>query len=273
MIPIRSLSTMFRTHCPSAWQYHEHTIRWPHNTLEPAEEPWAEAPFKEYPQHESKGLPPAENLCVSLSDAVRQRLSCRNFLAAPLALSEIGTILWFGNGVEGEVNLGARQLLERPIPSSGGLYPLELYLIARQVETLVPGLYHFAALEHALELLKPMELSAGIVSQLFMNQSYLANASAIVLIAAVLERNMHKYAERGYRYVLLEAGHAAQNMCLAAAGMKLGALPLGGFFDGFLAKLFGLDLEKEILVYGIALGRPATQDRVEIRNVEALMGG
>jgi hypothetical protein len=37
--------------------------------------------------------------------------------------------------------------------------------------------------------------------------------------------------------------------------------------------LFGLDLEKEILVYGIALGRPATQDRVEIRNVEALMGG
>jgi SagB-type dehydrogenase family enzyme len=264
---------MFRTLYPGAWLYHANTIRWPHNTLEPGEEPWAGPPFKEYPHRPLIKLPQVQHIEMPLSEVVRRRLSCRNFLAASLTLDEIGALVWFGNGVAGEVHLGAKQHLSRPIPSGGGLYPLELYLIVRQVETLDPGLYHYSPLLHALEQLKPIELSSNVISQLFMNQPYLGNASAIVLIAAVLERNMHKYAERGYRYILLEAGHAAQNICLAAAGLSLGALPLGGFFDGYMAELIEIDLEQEILIYGVALGRPAVQDPVGMRNLDALLGG
>jgi SagB-type dehydrogenase family enzyme len=89
----------------------------------------------------------------------------------------------------------------------------------------------------------------------------------------VVERLMHKYGDRGYRYILLEAGHAAQNMCLAAASLDLGALPVGGFFDSYVAELLELNQEQEALLYALGFGRPATVDRVGLRNLAALLDG
>jgi SagB-type dehydrogenase family enzyme len=264
---------VFRDLYPAAWTLHHNTIRWPFNTLEPNEEPWAGPPFKEYAHVPSITLPGPRDVGVPLGEAIRRRVSCRAFRAAPLALDELSTILSLGYGVLGVVHLGAREHLERPVPSGGGLYPLEFYLIVRQVDGLQPGLYHYAPLTHALERLKQIEFSDPFISQLFMNQPYLAAAGVVLIITAVVDRLMHKYADRGYRYILLEAGHAAQNMCLAAASLDLGALPLGGFFDRYLADLLQLDLEEEAILYGLGLGRPATADRVAARNLEALLGG
>jgi SagB-type dehydrogenase family enzyme len=105
-----------------------------------------------------------------------------------------------------------------------------------------------------------------------MNQPYLAGAPVVLLITAVVDRSMHKYGDRGYRYILLEAGHSAQNMCLAAASMNLGALPLGGFFDGFAAELLEIDQEHEVILYGLGFGQAATADRVKARNLTSLLG-
>ena len=38
-----------------------------------------------------------------------------------------------------------------------------------------------------------------------------------------------KYGPRGYRYMLLEAGHAAQTLCLSATELGCATLCLGGF--------------------------------------------
>jgi len=92
----------------------------------------------------------------------------------------------------------------------------------------------------------------------------------VLIMAAVVERSMHKYGERGYRYILLEAGHSAQNMCLASIALELGALPIGGFFDGYVSDLFQLDSEKEALLYALAVGEPSTDDRIHARNLTAL---
>ena len=47
---------------------------------------------------------------------------------------------------------------------------------------------------------------------LSLDQSYVANTAAILVISAFLHRSMHKYLDRGYRDVLLETGHVAQNL-------------------------------------------------------------
>jgi SagB-type dehydrogenase family enzyme len=264
---------MFRDEHPAAWLFHQNTVRWPFNTIEADDEPWAGALFKEYLGLASVTLPALQELHTSLSDAVGRRVSCRNFAGTPMALDELSTILAVGYGVTGAVLVGAREHLERPVPSGGGLYPLELYVLVRNVDGLEPGLYHYAALTHTLDVLKQVKLSSGFVSQLFMNQPYLDDAGAIVLMAAVVERSLHKYGERGYRYLLLEAGHVGQSMCLVAAALEIGALPIGGFFDAYLSELLGLDSEEEAILYGLAVGRAASDDRVAIRNLSTLLEG
>ena len=264
---------MFHDQYPVAWFFHHNTIRWPFNTLEPDEESWSGSVFKEYLGAPAIALPPSRDVSLPLGEAIRRRLSCRSFTPSPLALGELSTILSVGNGIEGVVHLGAQEHLERPMPSGGGLYPLEFYLIVRQVESLAPGLYHYAPLMHGLEQLKLMELSDSFISHLFMDQPYVSHAGAILVITAVLERSMHKYGDRGYRYILLEAGHAAQNMCLAVTSLNLGALPVGGFFDNYVAKLFELNQEHEAILYALAFGRPSTADRVQVRNLAAYLGG
>jgi len=263
---------MFRDQYPAAWLFHHNTIRWPFNTLNPEEEPWAGPQFKEYPGQPAIELPVLSDLNLPLDQAIRRRLTCRSFSSSPLTLNELSTILAVGNGVEGVVQLGPHEHLERPMPSGGGLYPLEFYPIVRQVEGLAPGLYHYAPLMHQLEQLKLMEFPDTFISQIFMNQPYLVGARVVLLITAVVERSMHKYGDRGYRYILLEAGHSAQNMCLAAASLNLGVLPLGGFFDSFVAELLEINQEEEAILYALGFGQLATDDRVEVRNVAALLG-
>jgi SagB-type dehydrogenase family enzyme len=92
----------------------------------------------------------------------------------------------------------------------------------------------------------------------------------VVVITAVPGRSLWKYGDRGYRYLLLEAGHAAQNLNLAAVEAGLGCCNLGGFFDEELAGLLLVDTEEEMPLYAVAVGVPASSDRDEQRAIASL---
>ena len=78
-----------------------------------------------------------------------------------------------------------------------------------------------------------------------------------MLFVAVLDRTLHKYGARGYRYILLEAGHAAQNLCLLAAERGLSSLCAGGFIDTRINALLDLTQGREAVVYCVGTGHPA----------------
>lgn len=73
-------------------------------------------------------------------------------------------------------------------------------------------------------------------------------------ITGMFWRTRFKYGVRGYRFVLLEAGHAMQNLCLAAAALDCPALPLGGFFDSEIDQVLGIDGLNEASLYLCGLG-------------------
>jgi len=203
---------------------------------------------------------------MPLSEAIAIRHSCRQFTGGPLTLAVLSTLLRGAYGHQGTAVLGGVAFQERPVPSAGARYPLELSLLVLDVEGIEGGIYRYAALEHALAPAGPAPARA-LIADLFLGQPYLMNASVIVLLTAVVERLLERYGDRGYRYVLFEAGHVAQNVALLATASGLGALSLGGFLDDQLAGLLGLDVEQEIPVYGIALGIPATRDRALARSL------
>lgn len=255
---------MFRADHPLAWTYHRGTSRWPFN-MHGLNAPTHQTPqFKEDFEASTVELEAPEMPAATLADVLRRRCSCRQFAREPIERSELGNLLHAAYGVLGTIDLWG-EFCERPVPSGGGLYPLELYALCQRVRGLDGGAYHYVPLGHRLEVVRPDPLPSHMTSELFLGQPYLVNAAAIVVITAVVERSLWKYEDRGYRYILLEAGHVAQNLNLCAEGLGLASLNLGGFFDQDLMALLKLDEDREIVLYGIALGSAATADRGERR--------
>lgn len=254
-----------RRRFPLLWSYHRNTMRWGHNLLTVAEGAAVASPFKEYAGARRVELPRPAWPAAELSAAVRGRLSCRRFSGDDLDREQLSLLLQAGYGVGGRCLVGSEELLERPVPSGGGLYPLELYLLALRIRGLTSGVYHYAPIGHALEGVRELELPDPFLAQLFLGQPYLAGSAGIVVQTAVLERSTQKYEERAYRYVLLEAGHVAQNLNLVAIALGLGSLNLGGFFDADLARLLGVELDEEVPLYATAVGVPQVAGRAEQR--------
>ncbi|MEA2328612.1 MAG: hypothetical protein QOE68_3571, partial [Thermoanaerobaculia bacterium] len=136
----------------------------------------------------------------------------------------------------------------------GALYPLELYVHATNVTGLPKGLYHFDARAERLRAMNDGDLTAKIASALVQPEIAL-HAAAIVFITALFERSSFKYSERAYRFALIEAGHVGQNLDLAAVGLGLTALNVGGYYDHEVDELLGLDGVDHSTIYLTAIGR------------------
>lgn len=173
------------------------------------------------------------------------RQSTRDFTDEPLSLEEASALLWAGQGIN---RLGGG----RTAPSAGALYPLELLLVVSRVDGLDPGVYRYEPAEHAVSLLAAGERASSLC-RAALDQQPVAEAAAVVAILGVYERTAVKYGDRAERYVLLEAGHAAQNIMLQAAGLDLGAVPIGAFEDASVKQVLGTAAAP---IYLVPVGRP-----------------
>jgi len=257
----------FRSAYPLAWTFHRNTSRWPHNAAPlPDVDDTPDAP-KEYPDAPTVALPEPRPRppAVTLAETMADRVSCRRFRDEPVTLDELATVLDAAYGMSGAIAVGQLEQPERPVPSAGGLYPLEVYVIVRAVDGVPPSVYHLTPVTRRLERVLDVELPARMVSRLFLGQPYAGGAAAVIVLTAVVGRSLKKYGDRGYRYVLFEAGHVAQNVNLTATALGLGTCNFGGFFDDDVAAVLGVDPDEEAPLYAIALGRPATADRSEAR--------
>jgi SagB-type dehydrogenase family enzyme len=183
---------------------------------------------------------------VALEKALFLRRSVREFRAAPLDLADVGQLLWAAQGSTRDAR--------RTAPSAGALYPLETYLVASHVEGVPAGVYRYQSDAHRLTRLAAGNRAAALALAA-LGQDWLAEAAAIVVLAAVEQRTTAKYGRRGVRYVWMEAGHAAQNVLLQAAALGIGATPVGAFDDAQVHEVLGLSAAEQPL-YLFPLGRP-----------------
>lgn len=215
-------------------------------------------PDSGYPGHDRVILPrPGTPRSLDFSELLRQRRSCRVFRSDPVTLPDLGEWLWQGDGVV------ARQTHEdgttwslRTAPSAGGLYPVDQFCLVFNVEGLAPGLYYHEPREHHLERVRAGDFRAEFARATHLGEAAQRAAVCTVLVG-VLPRIAFKYGQRGYRFLLLEAGHVAQNLLLGAAALGWGGLAVGGYADDPLNALLGLDGVSEFAVYGVLAGLPA----------------
>lgn len=169
---------------------------------------------------------------LSVERALASRRSLRSYSEAPLALAEVAQLLWAAQGVTHSDGL-------RTAPSAGALYPLEIHLVAGEVSGLAPGVYRYDPARHRLRQQVEGDLRQALAEKA-LEQSWVADAPALLVITAVVQRTARKYGRRAERYVLIEAGHAAQNVYLQAEALGLGTVIVGAFEDGPLGRALRL---------------------------------
>jgi SagB-type dehydrogenase family enzyme len=192
---------------------------------------------------------------LSLGAALAQRRSLREFALGALALETVGRLLHASFGVRGQRQVEGEWTLERPSPSAGGLYPLELYVAAQCVEGLADGVYHYDPRAHELELRRTGAVHDDL-AELTIGQDMIRQANLVVVLAGIPARTMWKYGQRGYRYMWLDAGHVGQNVYLVATALGLGPVAIGGFYDQEVGALFGLPPGEEEAIYLLCVGLP-----------------
>lgn len=183
---------------------------------------------------------------VSVEEALRERRSVRSYKSDPLELAEISQILWSAQGITSERGF-------RTAPSAGALYPLELYVIAGKVNGLPPAVYKYRPRDHALLEFLPGDRRSRL-SRAALRQGAIRKAPAVILFCAVYERTTGKYGQRGIRYVHMEIGHAAQNVCLQAIALGLQTAVIGAFRDAEVKAIADLPASEQPL-YLVPIGR------------------
>lgn len=247
------------------WTFHRNSCRWAHNAMSSSGQDEVPEPGLEDSLKRFINLPELIEVDESFASLIEKRCSCRDFSSDMIDLKQLSTLLHYSYGVIGTDHWGASEFLERPIPSGGGMYPMELYVLSRGVNELNDGVYHYVPLLNGLEEIRELRIPDPLISYLFMGQYPVLKASVIILISAVTDRTMKKYGDRGYRYLLIEAGHIAQNLNLAAVGLDLQSLNLGGFFDDEIGALCEFQSNKQITLYAIAVGKGVSKSKHRLR--------
>lgn len=230
--------------------------------IEPSIDPYGQPMrFRTYPGSRRTKLPGRDfALDMTLGAALERRRSLRDLTLSPMPIETVGRLLHTCYGVRGHRKIGGEWSYDRPAPSAGGRYPLELYVATREVQGLADGIYHYDARAHELELVREGKAEPAF-GDLAIGQEVLDSANLAIVVTAVRDRTMWKYGQRGYRYVWIDAGHVGQNIYLVATAMGLGPTAIGGFFDREVSALLSLPRDEEA-IYLIAVGQP-TPDREE----------
>lgn len=191
--------------------------------------------------------PPAPDRQMTVEAAIRSRRSIREFGPESVTLEEISQILWAAQGITDRAGY-------RTAPSAGALYPLEISLIAGDIQSLPAGIYRYDPRAHALDAVAAGDRRVAI-AEAALSQRWIADAATILVIAAVEERTTAKYGRRGVRYMHIETGHVAQNVYLQAAALGLGTTIVGAFDDAGVMEVAGLRHEETPLGL-LPIGRP-----------------
>jgi SagB-type dehydrogenase family enzyme len=212
---------------------------------------------KSYPDAPRTPLPPPDAPDDEFRRVLLGRRTHREFSRKPVPLKRLATLLhytWGSTGTVDTPNFGP--LLLKPSPSGGARHPEEVYVAARHVEGLDPGLYHYNHVDHCLERVRAGVTRAELLAQT-VGQVHVGNAGAVCFMTAVVPRSMYKYrSPRAYRILSLETGHLAQTFCLVATWLGLAPFTTAAMADTAIERALGLDGITETVLYVAGVGMP-----------------
>jgi nitroreductase len=126
----------------------------------------------------------------------------------------------------------------RSAPSAGGLFPLELYVAARDVDGLVDGVHWYDPLAHRLVQIGPPP----------------DGGATTIVVTGIPWRTGWRYAERGFRHLCWDAGTMLDQTLLLAEDAGLAPRLRTAFADAEVTALVGADGVQEFPLAIVSFG-------------------
>jgi putative peptide maturation dehydrogenase len=193
-----------------------------------------------------------------------ERRTTRGFdRESALTRGELAILLDYSFGCHGFARLeDGITLLKKTSPSGGSLHAIEAYPLVLDVVGVSPGLYHYRADRHALELVSALDPEAArdLLLEFTAGQSYLSSAKVLLIMTARFVRSFWKYRDpRAYSVLLMDAAHISQTLYLLSAELGLGAFVSAAVNAANIEERLGLDTFQEGVLAACGFGRPAPQ--------------
>ena len=213
-------------------------------------------PFKVYTDAPLKDLPteflrPSLNALVSIgSSAPKERAS------TGVGIGTLAELLFFSAGITRELRVqGLGELYTRAAPATGALYPIELYVVCRDLEGLRAGVYHFSPGGFSLSQLRNGDWTAALSSYAG-SRAEASAAPAFLVLTSIAWRNAWKYQARSYRHWFWDGGVIAANLLATANSAGLRSSVVLGFEDEAVNRLLGLRARREAAIAICPVGVP-----------------
>lgn len=249
-------------HTVARLQANRHGLDWDNEPL----------PFKIYPDLEPIVLPkdlPSSGKTIFEALAQVDSNPQPNSLAS---LNDLAYILYYTAGITKKMDTPARKLFFRAPPSAGALYPIEVYVVCGDIESLAAGVYHFSPADFSLRRLREGDFR-NILFNASGDDPAVSSASAVLVFTGVTWRTAWKYQARSYRYHYWDCGVMLANALASSGGLGFPSKVIMGFVDGLVDRLLGIDgeQEKSLCLFPIGqVGDVRLEELVESLNDEKL---
>lgn len=234
---------------------------WAKGTAEPlpAVRPSFEGVSVELPRVDLEALRASDR---TLTEVLEDRHSLRlHDSSSPLTAAQLGEFLYRSARNRAQYDDGSQQLGDRPYPSGGRAYELEIYPLIDHVDGVAPGLYHYDPEGHRLELVAEPGPALTRLTEMSRATAQMSAAPQVtLLITARFGRVMWKYSTMGYALVLKHVGVLYQVMYSVATAMGLAGCGLGGGDSDAFAAASGVAWESESTVGEFLLGSRGEED-------------
>lgn len=199
---------------------------------------------------------------INFLEALDRRQTSREFNGDPISLNVFSSLLYksFAFMPSPWKDLQGMDLLGRHkiSPSAGGLHPFDFYVLVHHVEGIDSGLYVYDPEQHLLYLQKLGNFQNEMITCLT-RQDFSYNLSFGVFFVADFRRIWWKYVHsRGYRHVLIDAGHQSQTFLLIATALGLLTWPTGAIDDNLAEEFLNVKepYRSPIFFVGAGCGTP-----------------
>ena len=201
-------------------------------------------------------IPLPDQFSHPTASALETLVPASDAAAATLDIEALAQLLYFSAGViRKSVVRSVGEVHYRAAASAGALYPVETYVVCRDLPGLEAGVYHFSPADFSLRQLRRGDYRSHL-SRAAGEEATIASAPVTLVYSAIFWRSAWKYRARGYRYCFWDNGTIVANLLATASASGLPARIIAGFVDEQVDRLVGIDGHQEASFCLAAIGRP-----------------